>query len=166
VFALAGVLAGCADPSAQQRADAAQTALNSGDFGAARTDAEAGLGSEEAKADVALAWRLEKLRLDALAGGRNSVELLASLERLQAAHADRIDAALYVSLTDKLTQVGDFIGAIDVVHAGRAKFPDRAAYFDGELDILIEAAKQAAEGGNNAALDHLAGLGYLSKPKR
>ncbi len=159
------MLAGCAEPSAQERADAAQAALNGGKFAAARADAEAGLARDGTTADKALTWRLEKLRLDAMAGSGDGEEVLASLTRLAATHPDKVDASLYVALTDKLAQEGKFVGAIDVAHAGQQKFPDRAEYFDEEMTRLMDAAKRAAEGGDNTALDHLAGLGYLSKPK-
>jgi hypothetical protein len=152
------LLTACGGATPREQVDAAQAALNSGDFAGARAAAEAALALPEVKADKGLAWRCEKLRLDALAGSRQGAEVLASLERLQASHPAQVDAALYASMTGKLSQAHDYLGATDIVHAGIEKFPDQKSRFEGELENLKKAVNET---GDNAALEKLRSLGYL-----
>jgi len=164
-MALAGsllvLLTACGSKSPQEVVDGIQAELNSGNFAAASTAAQAALGTEAIKADKALTWRVEKLRLDALAGEKQAAEILAGLTRLKTSNPAQVDAALYASLAGKLSQGHDYLGAIDVVHAGIEQFPDQKARFEGELKNLTAAATAASESGDNAALEKLRSLGYL-----
>jgi len=164
--ALAAVLlvltTSCGD-TPQQKVDAAQASLNAGDFAAARTTAEEALSTEAVKADAQLTWRLEKLRLDALAASRQAPEILATLKRLQPTFGTKLDVPLYTTLAGKLSQAREHLGAIDVVQAGIEKFPEQKANFDGIINILKLAAEEAGKAGDNAALEKLSQLGYLSR---
>ncbi len=164
-MALAGsllvLLAACGTKSPQALVDAIQADLNSGNFQAASIGAQSALGLETIKADKALTWRVEKMQLDALAGSKQSADILANLTRLRASNPAQVDAALYASLAGKLSQQHEYLGAIDIVHAGIEQFPEQKARFEGELKNLTLSAKAASETGDNAALDKLRSLGYL-----
>jgi hypothetical protein len=161
---LAGLLlcaVACGGKTAAEHADAAQAALNSGEYAAARSAAEAALKDEAVKADKGLAWRLEKVRLDALAGQKDEDEMLASLGRLGTTNAAQVDAPLYGSLSISLNDAGDIDGAIDVLEAGKQKFPEHTDKFETAKNRIVAAAKKAAEEGNSAELERLKALGYV-----
>jgi hypothetical protein len=146
----------CGNKSGPERLAEAQAALQSAKPDSAVAAAEQGLASAEAKADPALAWRLEQARLDGLAGAKKGAQVATDLERLSATYPKQVTAALYRALADKLVQAGDTGGAIDVLSAGDKKFPSESASFVEAIDAL------KAQG--NLDPDHvkkLESLGYL-----
>jgi len=145
---------GGSDPATQ--ADAAQTALSSGDYADARSQAEAALKSA-GNTDVNLAWRLERIRVEAIARLGDSTEVVSSMQRLSATYPQQCDAAFYSKVGSYLAQAGKAAGALDVAHAGQQKFPDRKADFD----ALIEELKQTAAAGDAELTAKLRSLGYL-----
>lgn len=148
----AGLLTGCgsADPAAQ--ADAAQNALGSGDAAGARAQAEEGL--KAGVADKNLAWRLERIRVEAIAKQGDSAEVLATVARLQPAHPQQCDAVFYAKLGAILVDAGQPVGAVELADAGIKQFPDRKTDFEALISSI-----QA--GGDAEALAKLKTLGYL-----
>lgn len=151
-----GLLTGCgaSDPAAQ--ADAAQTALSTGDAAAARAKAEEGLKAAGA-ADKSLAWRLERIRVEAIAKQGNSAEVVGTMSRLAQAYPTQCDAPFYSKVANALAEGGEGVGALEVANAGLQRFPDRKADFDG----LIEQLKQTAAAGDAELTAKLKSLGYL-----
>ncbi len=144
----------------------AQAQLNSGSFAEARAAADKALGRADVKADKTQAWKFERLRLDALAGLKQPVEVVSGLARLSADYSAQIKPDLYAVLSTNLQKAGDIKGAIDVVDAGVKKFPEAEAAFEAVLEALHDAAAQQAEGGNSDAMNQLESLGYLGKAKK
>ena len=149
---VAGLLAGCgsADPVAQ--ADAAQSALGTGDAAGARAQAEEGLKANPA--DKNLAWRLERIRVEAIAKQGDSREVLTTVTRLQPAYPQQCDAAFYAKLGAILVDAGQPVGAVELADAGIKQFPDRKPDFEGLINSI-----QA--GGDAEAVAKLKAMGYL-----
>ncbi len=148
------LLAAC-EASLADREKEARAALDARDYAKARALSEAALADASAQADPATAWRLEQIRLDALAYGKQGAEVVASLERLAGRYPTQVTAALYRSLADRLKTAGDTSGAIDVLAAGDKRFPQEHEIFLKE----IEALKQG--GLDPAQVERLKALGYL-----
>ena len=151
----AGLLAGCGSSDPASQADAAQSALSSGDAAKARAEAEAGLKTPPA--DKNLAWRLERIRVEAIAKQGASPEVVATMERLAQAYPTQCDAPFYSKVANTLAESGEGVGALEVAHAGQTRFPDRKTDFDG----LIEQLKQTAASGDAELTAKLKAMGYL-----
>lgn len=139
--------------SLQDQENEARGALNARDWAKATQLADAAL--QGAGADKAAAWRLEQIRLEALAGEGKGAEVASSLERLAGSYAGQVTAALYRSLGDKLKAAGDTSGAIDVLAAGDKRFPDEHESFQAAIDALKAGSLDPAE------IEKLKALGYL-----
>jgi hypothetical protein len=148
--------AGCAPRSPAEQADVAQAALSQGDFATARAAAQAALSSRAVAGDKALTWKLERIGLEAAAGEGKGADVLAGVDRLAADFPTQMTAELYAKLGNRLADGGDALGALDLVDAGKRRFPEQATAFDG----LIESLKDKAEG-DSAVMDKLRSLGYL-----
>lgn len=133
----------------------ARAALDGRDFAKALQLAEAALADPAAAKDKAAAWRLEQIRLEALANDKQSAELLSSIERLAGSYEKQITAPLMRSLADKLKAAGDTQGAINVLAAGDKRFPSDHEAFLKDIDALKSA------GIDDAATEQLRQLGYL-----
>src|SRR5690348_11333016 len=96
----------------------ARAALNGGDMPKAIRVAEDGLAQDAVKKDPAAAWRLEQIRLDALATSGKGTDVKKELDRLAAAYPKQVSASLYRSLADKAKTVNDLPGAIEILTAG------------------------------------------------
>jgi hypothetical protein len=145
---------GGSDPATQ--ADEAQAALSTGDYSDARDQAEAGLKAA-GSTDKNLAWKLERIRVEALARQGETAEVSSSLERLAQSFPTQCDASFYSKVGGYLAQAGEGEGALEVAHAGQQRFPDRKADFD----ALIEELKQTAASGDAELTAKLKSLGYL-----
>ena len=145
------LLLACGPSLADREADA-RAALDARDWAKAHSTADEAL--EAAGGDAAAAWRLEQIRLDALAGEKNGAEVRASLERLGGTYPKQVNGALYRAVADKLKAAGDGAGAIDVLDAGLKRFPDDAKLFQEQID----AAKATADPDE---IERLKALGYL-----
>jgi hypothetical protein len=158
-FVLALVLAaGCAPADAGALADEAQQALGRRDYAAARAAALAGLELAADGRDPNLAWRLERLALEASAGLGDVDAILSALERLRVTHAAQADVQLHARVGNQLLESGSLDGAIAVVDAAYQRFPDdRAA-----LEPLIAALQDRAIHGTDAEREKLATIPYLS----
>jgi hypothetical protein len=154
VLPLLLLLAAC-EASLADREKEARAALDARDFTKARLVSEEALASSGAGADAATAWRLEQIRLEALAQEKQGAEIVASLARLSGKYGPQITPALYRSLADKLKTAGDTTGAIDVLAAGHEKFPQEAQAFVKDIDALKQGKLDPAQ------IEKLKALGYL-----
>jgi hypothetical protein len=146
------LLAACGGKSADDYRADAQKALDGGDAAGAQTAAEEGLKS--AGSDKAAAWRLEQIRLEALAKGGKGGQVAAELERLAAAYPQQVTAALYRAMADRVKVAGDRDSAIDILAAGDKRFPDDPAF-----KTAIEELKTT--GVSPEEVEKLKALGYL-----
>jgi hypothetical protein len=134
----------------------ARAALAGGKPADAVAAAESGLAREDTKKDPALAWRLESVRLEALAKSGKGVQVKTELERLASQYSAQVTAALYRSLADQAKAAGDVPGAIEILTAGDQRFPADHASFVEAIDAL------KAEGSlDPAQVQRLKALGYL-----
>jgi hypothetical protein len=149
------LLAACGGGSTTYENDA-RAALNGGDMARAIRVAEEGLGRDAVKQDPAAAWRLEQIRLGALATSGKGAEVKKELDRLAAAYPKQVSASLYRSLADKAKTVNDVPGAIEILTAGDQRFPAEHASF-------VEAIGALRDGGemDPATVKRLKALGYL-----
>ena len=150
------VLAACGGKSPSECCDAADAALKKGSFAEAQSRAEEGLAL--GGADAATAWKLERIKLEALAGNGDLAGLLAGLTAAATNYPGKADDQLYAKLGTALADAGKLVEAIELVEAGKQAFPEKAKSFDG----LVASIKKAAEkGGDNAAVERLRQLGYM-----
>lgn len=146
---LLALLVACGGGGADAQLEAAQTKLGSGDFAGAIAAADAGLGAD---ADKAVAFRLERIRLEAQAKGGHEAETIATLERLAGAYPAQIKGESYVEAADWYKESGAE-SAVAILDAGAKRFPE-----DTEIASAIEAAKA---GGSPEELKMLEQLGYI-----
>jgi len=151
------LLIGCGASDPAGLADQAQTSLNAGDYAATVKAADAGLAALDGT-DPALGWRLERLRLDALAASGDGAATLAALKRLAEAYPKQVTADTYAKAGGALNDAGAHTEAIDVVEAGKARFPQQTAAYD---KLIAAITKAVEEGGDSAAMNKLRQLGYL-----
>ncbi|MBM4245691.1 MAG: hypothetical protein FJ148_18110 [Deltaproteobacteria bacterium] len=135
----------------------ARAALDARDWTGARNISEQALVGVTSGDDAAMAWRLEQIRLDALANDKQGQEVIVTLARLGAnqSYAPQITPALYRSLADKLKTAGDVDGAIDVLVAGDKKFPQEHEQFVKDIEGLKKGNLDPAQ------VERLKSLGYL-----
>jgi hypothetical protein len=156
----------CGRTSATENAEAAQKLVMEGKFAAARKLCEETLATEDAKKDKALSLRLERYRLEAIASdnlpkdeaaaAQRKAEVLATLARLAETYPTQAGAPLFAMIAEDLGRSGDLLAAIDVVEAGKKRFPTMNSAFDEVLEYIKKAAA-----GNDAATEKLKQLGYL-----
>jgi hypothetical protein len=143
------------EPSLADREKEARAALDARDFAKARNVSEAALVDAASGKDAATAWRLEQIRLGALAHSKQGAEVIASLERLAGAYPAQVTPALYRSLADRLKAAGDTSGAIDVLAAGDRRFPQEHEIFVKDIEGLKQGNLDPAQ------VERLKALGYL-----
>lgn len=152
---LLAFLLACGASLADQEKEA-RAALDARDFAKARTLAEAALASPDAAKEAPVAWRIEQIRLDALANDKQGKEVASTLERLADKYPTQVTSALYRAMGDKLKTAGDNSGAIDVLSAGDKRFPaDHQAFVE-----AINALQQTGDL-DPAEVERLKALGYL-----
>lgn len=156
VLAAAALLAACGGKTANDYHTDARAALQSGDVARALQLADEGLAQSDARSDVAAAWRLEQVRLEALAKSGKGVEVQKELDRLAGTYPAQVNASLYRSLADRVKQAGDVTGAIEVLAAGDKRFPAEHASFKEAIDAL-----KSTESLDPAQVQRLKALGYL-----
>jgi hypothetical protein len=149
-------LAGCGGKSAADYQKDSQAALDGRDNDKAVQIVAEALGQDAVKKDAAAAWRLEQIRLDALARGGKGAQTKTELERLAGAYPKQVYAALYRSLADKARAAGDTAGAIDILTAGDQRFPDEHASFTEAIDTLKKSGEL-----DPGDVERLKSLGYL-----
>lgn len=130
----------------------AQKTLEAGDAAKAMQMADEAL--KQAGSDKAVAYRLEQVRLDALAKQGKGSEVAKELERLAGSYPEQVKAALYRALADKTKAAGDTPGAIDILAAGDKRFPT-----DPSFKQAIDEIKNA--GASPEEVEKLKALGYL-----
>lgn len=153
VLLLLLVLTACQGSLADKEKEA-RAALDARDFAKARQVSETALAGA-ASGDAATRWRLEQIRLDALANEKQGAEVASSLERLAGAYPTQVTPALYRSLADRLKAAGDTTGAIDVLAAGDKRFPQEHELFAKDIEALKQGNLDPAQ------VERLKALGYL-----
>lgn len=148
------LLAGC-EASLADREKEARAALDAREFAKAIELSEAALSAPGASSDAATSWRLEQIRLDALANEKKGKEIVLSLERLASTNSAQVTPALYRSLAGKLKDLGDTAGAIDVLAAGHERFPQEHQAFLDDIDAIKQGKLDPAQ------IEKLKALGYL-----
>lgn len=144
------LLAACGQSPEEMRAEA-QKSLDAGDPAKAMQLADEAILACQ---DKAIVYRLEQIRLDALAKQGKGSDVAKELERLAGAYPEQVKAALYRALADKVKGGGDTPGAIDILAAGDKRFPEDPSFKQG-----IEEIKNA--GVNPEEVEQLKALGYL-----
>jgi predicted Zn-dependent protease len=153
MVAMAVWLMACGGASADDLRTQAVAALDAGDAAKALDLAEQGLAA--AAGDKAATWRLESVKLDALARQGKGKDVAAGLDRLAAGDfGAQVTAALHVALADKAASAGDGEGAVYILAAGDKRFPDDAG--------IDQALAKAQKGAGSGVTDALAALGYLA----
>ncbi len=120
IVALAVQLAACGGKSAADYQNDARRALDAGDTAKAIAVVDEGLAKDAVRQDAAGAWRLEQIRLDALAKSGKGADLKIELERVAGTHPQQVNASLYRSLADRVKAAGDVptcFHASDLQHA-------------------------------------------------
>lgn len=145
--------AGCGGSDPAHQADDAQSALSEGHYAEARSKAEAAL-KEAGAGDKTLAWKLERIRVEAIARQGDGAEVLSTAARLSGAYPQQCDAFFYGKLGTLLVEAGEPTRAVEVAHAGIEKFPDRKSDFDGLI-------RSIEESGDAEAIAKLKAMGYL-----
>jgi hypothetical protein len=150
------VLSACKSSLADYEKDA-RAALDERNWPKARSISDQALVGVTSGDDAAMAWRLEQIRLDALANDKQGQEVVVTLARLGAnqTYGPQVTPALYRSLADKLKTAGDVNGAIDVLVAGDKRFPQEHEQFVKDIDGLKKGNLDPAQ------VERLKALGYL-----
>jgi len=159
VVLAASLLAGCGETSLEELTSEAQTAFDQGDYEETCLICESAIARSKSEgAGAATSWRFEQLDLLAHASlGKDGVtETLSRLSEEYASQAD--DANLYVRLTKYLSEADNIGEAIEVLEAGKERFPEMAPAFDAEGERLAALAEKS---GDSAAIEKLKSLGYL-----
>jgi hypothetical protein len=144
-------------PAADSGASRAQRALDEQRYADAISIAEAGLaevGGDPARGRVI--WRLEKIRMEALARSGDVDGLLASLERLSDEFPTQVNANLLLAFAQNVFETGDAVAAERLLEWGGEEFPEDEA-------LLSDLAIFWKNGGDISpeACERLRSLGYL-----
>jgi hypothetical protein len=146
-----GVLAPGCQGSAQDQLAAARAALADAAYDDALAAADSGLRKTP---DVVTAWGLELVKLEAQARSGLGEAAWTQLDRLAAAHPERIPPTQYAATADQLRSAGDGPAAIRILDLGLRRHPEDAA-----LAGLIHAAQSGEMA--PAELEMLRSLGYV-----
>jgi len=156
IVVLTAFLLGCQGKSPADYQKAAQAALDGRDPAQAIQLTEEALAQDSVRQDPAMAWRLEQVRLEALARNAKGTLVKTELERLAVAYPKQVNGSLYRSLADSAREGGDNAGAIDILTAGDERFPDEHTKFTEAIDELNKGGDL-----DPAQVEKLKSLGYL-----
>jgi hypothetical protein len=154
---LLAVLVACGGASTADLRTQSQDALSKGEHARAIELADKGLATEGVASSKADAWHFERVRLEALAGQGDAAAVLSNLTRLTPTYGDQLKADFYAKLGRAVTDAGKPVEALDIVEAGKQKFPEMVVAFDG----LVTDLKAKAAAGDDALTAKLKALGYL-----
>lgn len=141
----------CSSSPASHLQDARQ-ALADAAYSDVIAAADAGLRADP---DPRTAWALELAKLEGLARSGRGDEAVALLERLAAAHPDRVGPTQYCATSDQLRGAGSGPAAIQALDLGAKHHPD-----DAVIAKLIGDSMSGADV-NPAELEMLRSLGYV-----
>jgi len=136
-----------------------QASLDAKDFAAVVSGADAVLDRCKADgADASRSWRVESMRIKALARSGQGTETAEKLEAAADAYEGKVSAKLYAQMGNYCMEADDNSGAIAVLDVGMKRFPDNAAALNAQIDAL---KAKAAASGDSETLKQLEQLGYL-----
>jgi hypothetical protein len=149
-------LAACGAKTPDACCTAAGDALKAGKYADAKSLAAEGLALNGT--DAGTNWKLEKIRLQALAGNGEGAMVVEGLTAAAAKHPGMVDDQLYAQLGMALADAGKLVEAIELVEAGKQAFPEKVKSFDGLVASIVAAAEKTED---NAAMARLRQLGYV-----
>ncbi len=156
---VAALLLSCTrcSPDTDSNASEAQRALDMGRYSEAIALSEIGL--EEVRGDPTqrrTIWRLERIRVEALAGSGDVDGVLASLDRLFETFPTHVNTDLYLALAHQVFKAGDPVAAERLLARGAEKFP-------GDEPVFSDLSAFWRGGGaiSPDACERLRSLGYL-----
>lgn len=153
------LLVGCGEQTLDQAVAGLEASFDAKDFPAVVTGAGPLLERGKAEsADATRMWRIEKLRLQAVARQGHGDEAAAHLERLAGSYASQVNAKLYAQIGTFVEGAGNDPEAITVYDKGAKRFPDAASLFRPQIEALME---RATAGGDSESIAKLKSLGYL-----
>ena len=140
-------LVGCGgEASLDQSIDALQTSFNAKDFEAVVAAAGPLLERVQAEGgDASKAFRVEKLRLSAIARQGQGDLATEHLERLAGAYGAQVNAKLYNQVGSYVEEAGNLLEAVSVYDAGSKRFPANADAFKPRIEQLKEKATAAGD---------------------
>lgn len=141
----------CQSQNPTANLEKAQESLGAGRFAEALAQAKKGLAAQPG---AALRWRLQLVQLESQARAGNAAATRTLLLDLATSQAP-LKPAHYIAASQQLRDAGDGKGAIEVLDAGKKRFPQ-----DADLDRAIA---QAKAGGNDDELEALRQLGYIGE---
>lgn len=103
-------------------------------------------------------WSIEKARLEATARLGQGEATTTALAGLSADYPDNVTPELYSQMAGFVADTGDLLAAVDVLEAGRKRFPEAGDKFQPQIDKVKELASRGAD---DATLEKLKALGYL-----
>lgn len=158
-LALLGVVFGCAacsQKSAKELGDAGALALGRSDYPTAIENFHDAAERAAPGSDEFVAFKISECEAWCGINGERAAEKLAELAQ---DHSAKIRLDDYVSILQKLSSSRQFEGATAALEVARKNFPGTA-----QLDEFGQSlAKAAASSGNDASIEELAKMGYLSK---
>lgn len=159
-LALAALLPACGgEQTLDQSIDALQASFDAKHFAQVVTVAEALVDRCATEgADASRVFRVEKLRVSALARQGKGDAATAELERLAGSYATQVNAKLYNQIGSYVEEAGNLLEAVSVYDAGVKRFPANAADFKPRIAQLKDRAEQA---GDPETIAKLKSLGYL-----
>ena len=150
---LAALVVGCGEKAADAK-EAAQAALDGGDYPTAIVEADKAVGM--AGDDKPVIWQSQQIKLQALAKSGEGAKAATLLEQLAGQFAAQAKSPLYMSAANDLKAADQTSAAIDVLDAGKNRFPDEADKFVSAVQEL-----QTTEELDPAEIEKLKALGYL-----
>jgi hypothetical protein len=142
--------------SGEDPVESARGALAAGEYGKAVEVASTHLakGSTE---NPKTRWALERIRLEALAKGKQGDKAYEALEQLAVQYPLQVDASLYLAVGAWARAAGDPAGATRILDGGAKRFPEKAK----EFVVAIAEIKRSAGEMDPATTERLRSLGYL-----
>jgi hypothetical protein len=126
--------AACSGGSPQSALTEANERLAASDWsGAAQRASEA---LEQKGGEAGLRWKLELVRLEALARGGEGAKARLQVQRLAAEYPPQVTPDVYATTAEQLREAGDPASALGVLDAGLLRFP---------TDAQLGAARDAIE---------------------
>lgn len=144
-------------PDADSSVSEARRALETQEYKEAIAVSETGLaaigGDPKQRRNI---WRLERIRVEALARSGDVDAVLTTLDRLSGAFPTNVNADLFLALAKQVFEAGDRLAAERVLIRGAQRFPG-----DQPMFLALAAAWRQGSTISPEACQRLRSLGYL-----